>query len=121
MKIITGQTPNLPWWRALDMSDEEIKAYNYKYLKETEMKDDNLSDAQNNVGKCNCDIGMCTHRANCRNNPLKASQDEMDNAVKTYRMETNVYATKIWNEAIEAVLNLDEDMFCLSEIRKLKK
>lgn len=22
------------------------------------------------VGKCDCEIGMCTHRVNCRNNPL---------------------------------------------------
>ena len=36
--ILTGEAPNLPWWKCLYMSDEEIKAYNYKYLKETEMR-----------------------------------------------------------------------------------
>ena len=29
---ITGCAPNLPWWKALTMTDEEIKAYNDQFL-----------------------------------------------------------------------------------------
>lgn len=61
------------------------------------------------VGKCECDVGMCTH-----------------SAVKTYRLvnvdkalETNVFERRIWNEAIEAAaLKAEQDA---REIRKLKK
>lgn len=31
---ITGCVPNLPWWRALAMTDQEIAAYNKSFLKE---------------------------------------------------------------------------------------
>ncbi len=31
--IITGEAPNLPWWRALKMTSEEIRAYNDHFLK----------------------------------------------------------------------------------------
>jgi hypothetical protein len=45
MKVIvtyvTGSVPNLPWWRALSMTSDEIKAYNDKFLKyETKEFDD---------------------------------------------------------------------------------
>lgn len=30
---VTGHVPNLPWWRALDMTAEEIKAYNDGFLR----------------------------------------------------------------------------------------
>lgn len=74
------------------------------------MTDDNLPDTQQ---KCDCDIGMCTHRANCRNNPLKIAQDEMTKASDTYRsvgiekakFDWNVmteWENEIWNAAIEA-------------------
>jgi len=29
---VTGCAPNLPWWRALSMTDEEIKAYNDGFM-----------------------------------------------------------------------------------------
>jgi acetone carboxylase gamma subunit len=74
------------------------------------------------VGKCDCNIGMCTHRTNCRINPLKIALEEMDKAVKAY--PNNVYATKIWNEAIEAAavkVSQCAALIVADEIRKLKK
>jgi hypothetical protein len=32
--ITTGQVPNLPWWRALYMTDEEIRQYNSNFLRQ---------------------------------------------------------------------------------------
>lgn len=33
---ISGQVPNLPWWRIRDMTDQEIRLYNDRFLtKET--------------------------------------------------------------------------------------
>lgn len=32
LKIKTGQTPNLPWWRLQKMSDEEIKKFNNSFM-----------------------------------------------------------------------------------------
>lgn len=54
--------------------------------------------------KCDCDIGMCTHRTNCRNNPLKIAQDKMNKVVKNYgRLDfESKLICEIWNEAIEA-------------------
>lgn len=28
MTTVTGCAPNLPWWRSMNMTDEEIKTYN---------------------------------------------------------------------------------------------
>lgn len=46
MKIITGEAPHLPWWRARLMTKAEIEEYNSKFMKVEEMMDDNLSDVQ---------------------------------------------------------------------------
>lgn len=84
------------------------------------MKDDSLSDTQS-VGKCDCDIGMCTHRANCRLNPLKIAEAEMSKAIADY--PDNVYAKQIWNEAIEAAALVADDGINMitQQIRNLKK
>ncbi len=29
---VTGCAPNLPWWRIITMTEEQIKAYNDKFL-----------------------------------------------------------------------------------------
>jgi hypothetical protein len=43
---ITGCVPSLPWWDALNMTDEEIKTYNDKFRKyETQEFDDEQSAA----------------------------------------------------------------------------
>lgn len=86
------------------------------------MKDDSLSDTQQlNVGKCDCDIGMCAHIANCRLNLLRIAEVEMSKAVAEY--PNNVYARNIWNEAIEAaaLLIAKVETNLAEEIRKLKK
>ena len=42
---ITGCAPNLPWWQALNMTDEEIKAYNDRFLKYETVEFDDEQDA----------------------------------------------------------------------------
>lgn len=71
--------------------------------------------------KCDCDIGMCTHRANCRLNPLKIAEAEMSKAIADY--PDNVYAKQIWNEAIEAAALVADDGINMitQQIRNLKK
>lgn len=104
------------------------------------MKDDSLSDTQQqhikfgycpkcdrnhdykidcSVGKCDCDIGMCTHRANCRLKPLKIAEAEMSKVAVEY--PNNVYATRIWNEAIEAAARCIHNEADAKQVRKLKK
>lgn len=74
--------------------------------------------------KCDCDIGMCTHRANCRNNSLKAPQNEMNEA-KAYvisdSQEMLTFYKQTWNAAIEAVLKIGFDGREEMLIRELKK
>lgn len=37
IRIRTGQAPNLSWWQLEQMTDEEIKEFNNRYMHEEEM------------------------------------------------------------------------------------
>lgn len=80
------------------------------------------------VGKCNCEIGMCTHRADCRNNPLNIAQAEMDNASTKFDSSNANLSVEvmllfsykqIWNYAIEAAAEVT-DGNTAGNIRRLK-
>lgn len=82
--------------------------------------------------RCHLNDNSCEVAHGVNKQMIKASQDEMDKAVKTYRivnvdkaLETNVYERTIWNEAIEAAaLRMEQSFqakYMAEQIRKLKK
>lgn len=103
-----GQPSNIPWWRCLNMSDEEIKKFNDEFMREEEV-DMTICDE--------CGNDVITHRIGCRKGIQKMGRPMQNKAP-----DTNVYERQIWNEAIEAAaVECGSAKIIADEIRRLKK
>lgn len=91
------------------------------------------------VGKCDCDVGMCTHRINCRNKSKGGYCSRCDTVwaepgvcncdplLLKHETAISVYEREVWNNAIEAAAILSDNNVKDSaigfgdKIRELKK
>lgn len=90
------------------------------------MKDDSLNDTHitRPGGYCpKCDTVYDEPHECVGKQMIKASQDEMDKAVKNYgRIDfESKLVCEIWNEAIEAAAEIADSWVMGQEIRRLKK
>lgn len=120
MRLVTGQAPNLPWYKIATMSDKEIETYNMGFMRIIEMTDDNLSDVQQLIqSKGYRDALKEGMEAVEKANSVGISKAEHDES------QRSVFEREIWNKAIEAAAEVTELSCyynsCADEIRKLKK
>lgn len=124
-KMIVGNPPNLPWWRALRMSDAEIKEFNNQYLMEIEMNDDDVG--KRRIDK-EYDELFAKDGAKLNNVGKQFYIARIDMLIAPNWNGEKYYDKTSWNAAIEAAaIYLDKnivsqtDGYMGDEIRKLKK
>lgn len=128
MKVITGQAPNLPWWKCLIMSDIEIAEYNNKFLKVEEMTlacETCNEPKQSNIGDPKI-CKTCGGRLfkfpdfDYKSVGIDSSNANLGQTKKGYAVN-NMYAKQIWNDAIEAAARCVHNEVDAEAIRRLKK
>lgn len=127
MKALIGQSPNLPWYKVREMSDEQIKEFNSKYLMGIEMTDAFITTPEGAHAKAK-ELGIKAYNLGCSCYNCNKEFDEIIKELRVGKQEESVLYKEIWNKSIEAVIKLTEERWFINlptkeidAIRRLKK